>query len=676
MAYKTPGVYIEEISVFPPSVAEVPTAIPAFIGYTEKAERKGEDLTNVPTKISSLLEYKELFGGDYKLSSISIQVGDKSNNYPVTSVTVNNRYYMYESIRLFFDNGGGNCYIVSVGKHNDKKVELGDETAQDKPGLKVGLKALEKYDEPTIILFPDAVLLTDEAQLYTLQQHALSQCAKLQDRVAVFDLMERVPTAPHIRPLSTAVDNFRDKIGINNLKYGAAYTPWLSSTYTKEVGFNLFRNNVKDAKGNPLDLGGITSDSDLNALVTTVNTAITDQETIKDDITNLFSSSPTLKDRYAVLRNAVSSSDDGSAAAAFKNLIDFVQSVAEAIPPWQKDLKGTNLLSDLNTYAADDLKTAVNSLIQMEKNVDVQVLTGRDEAAVIAKYTLYDATQWLEEYDTGSPPGNPVTDIQGSLTDYGDPNVAPYAAALKVTAELDGIFNKMVQFISDIQSAALIRVNLAQQVLYNQHTIIGNMVELIKRDLATVPPSGAVAGVYAHVDNTRGVWKAPANVSLSSVRAPIVPIDHFEQEDLNIDVNAGKSINAIRTFTGRGDIVWGARTLAGNDNEWRYVSVRRFFNMVEESVKKSTAWAVFEPNAAPLWTRVKGMIDNYLIQKWREGALAGATPDEAFFVRVGLGQTMTAQDILEGRLNVEIGMAVVRPAEFIILKFSHKMQES
>ena len=129
-------------------------------------------------------------------------------------------------------------------------------------------------------------------------------------------------------------------------------------------------------------------------------------------------------------------------------------------------------------------------------------------------------------------------------------------------------------------------------------------------------------------------------------------------------------------FSGRGILVWGACTLAGNDNEWRYVPVRRFFNMVEESVKKSTSWAVFEPNSAPLWTRVKSMIDNFLVQKWREGALAGATPEEAFFVKVGLGETMTAQHVLEGRMNVEIGMAVVRPAEFIILKFSHKMQES
>ncbi len=123
-------------------------------------------------------------------------------------------------------------------------------------------------------------------------------------------------------------------------------------------------------------------------------------------------------------------------------------------------------------------------------------------------------------------------------------------------------------------------------------------------------------------------------------------------------------------------MVWGARTLAGNDNEWRYVSVRRFFNMVEESVKKASDQFVFEPNDANTWVRIKAMITNFLTNQWKAGALAGATPDEAYYVKVGLNQTMTADDILNGIMNIEIGMAVVRPAEFIVLKFSHKMQES
>jgi uncharacterized protein len=160
------------------------------------------------------------------------------------------------------------------------------------------------------------------------------------------------------------------------------------------------------------------------------------------------------------------------------------------------------------------------------------------------------------------------------------------------------------------------------------------------------------------------------------VVGPTVKLTDADQEGLNVDPVAGKSINAIRAFTGKGTIVWGARTLDGNSNEWRYVSVRRFFNFAEESIKKGSGWVVFEPNDANTWTRVQAMIENFLIKQWRAGALAGAKPEDAFYVKVGLGTTMTALDILEGRMNIEIGMAVVRPAEFIILKFSHKMQQS
>ncbi len=201
---------------------------------------------------------------------------------------------------------------------------------------------------------------------------------------------------------------------------------------------------------------------------------------------------------------------------------------------------------------------------------------------------------------------------------------------------------------------------------------IRKMIEDVK---LVLPPSAAIAGAFAKVDATRGVWKSPANVSLNRVKAPEITIDHSEQEDLNVS-DTGKSINAIRFFSGKGVLIWGARTLDGNSNEWRYISVRRFFNMVEESVKKATERFVFEPNDANTWMKVKAMIENFLTLQWRAGALMGGKADEAFFVRVGLGETMTEDDVLNGRMIVEIGMAAVRPAEFIILRFSHKMIES
>lgn len=189
-----------------------------------------------------------------------------------------------------------------------------------------------------------------------------------------------------------------------------------------------------------------------------------------------------------------------------------------------------------------------------------------------------------------------------------------------------------------------------------------------------LPASSALAGIYAQVDNARGVWKAPANINIDNAIRPQYLLTKEDQKDLNVDDLAGKSVNAIRSFEGRGPaIVWGARTLAGNDNEWRYISVRRYFNMVEESVKNATEQFVFEPNDENTWVRVKSMIQNYFTQQWKAGALMGASTKEAFFVHVGFGETMTEQDLFEGRMIIIIGLAVVRPAEFIILRFMHKM---
>lgn len=190
-----------------------------------------------------------------------------------------------------------------------------------------------------------------------------------------------------------------------------------------------------------------------------------------------------------------------------------------------------------------------------------------------------------------------------------------------------------------------------------------------------LPPSSLMAGVFASVDRNVGVWKAPANVALQGVIKPIIAISDSKQEGLNVDANSGKSINAIRSFAGKGTLVWGARTLDGNSNEWRYIPVRRLFLTAEESIKKACSQFVFEPNDAKTWVKVSGMINSYLHELWRDGALAGATAKDAYFVNIGLGTTMTVQDVLEGKMIVQVGLAAVRPAEFIVLEFSHFMNQ-
>jgi hypothetical protein len=189
-----------------------------------------------------------------------------------------------------------------------------------------------------------------------------------------------------------------------------------------------------------------------------------------------------------------------------------------------------------------------------------------------------------------------------------------------------------------------------------------------------IPPAPAIAGVYCQVDRSKGVWNAPANVSLGDILRPSVLLSKNEQALLAEAGSSGKSINTILQFEGKGTLVWGARTLAANDLNWRYIQVRRLFIMAEESIQKACQYAVFETNDATTWTKVKVMIDNFLYSLWSKGGLAGSKPEEAYRVTVGLGQSMTQQDILEGKLIVNVAMAPVRPAEFIILRFEQMMQ--
>ena len=201
------------------------------------------------------------------------------------------------------------------------------------------------------------------------------------------------------------------------------------------------------------------------------------------------------------------------------------------------------------------------------------------------------------------------------------------------------------------------------------------IMDLVREQLNLMPPAGAMAGIYTLVDNSIGVWKAPANVGVNGVITPTVNLTNDEQEDLNVPIN-GKAVNAIRTFVGDGNKVWGARTLDGNSLDWRYVNVRRTMIMLEESIKLASKAFVFEPNTANTWVTMKGMISNFLTSVWKRGGLAGTSPEDAFEVHVGLGETMTPEDILEGILRITIKVALIRPAEFIELTFQQQQQKS
>lgn len=186
-----------------------------------------------------------------------------------------------------------------------------------------------------------------------------------------------------------------------------------------------------------------------------------------------------------------------------------------------------------------------------------------------------------------------------------------------------------------------------------------------------IPPSAAMAGVYATVDVTRGVWKAPANVTLKGGVLPAFAVT----DELQGNYTKSDPLNMIRTFGNGGPVVWGARTRKPDDNNWCYIPVRRLFNSAERDIKNAMQPAMYEPNNQPTWEQARGAITNYLYRLWQQGALAGTSEQEAFFVQVGKDITMTQEDIDAGKMIVKVGMAAVRPAEFIILQFTQDMAQ-
>lgn len=535
-AMKTPGVYVVEKNAFPSSVVEVATAVPAFIGYTEKAVNGGKSLINVPMRITSLSEFVQYFGeapapgfelkpvgagatakpapASKKNKDDSAEKGDKGEKAtpppPAATVKANymlgdkpymlnqteGRYLLYYSMRLFFQNGGGPCYIVSVGTYGDDI---------DASKITGAFDELVKEQEPTMIVIPDAISLKEQ-DCVSVQQATLMHCGSvMKNRFAILDVYDGYKERND--PSGDCIENFRNAIGTNFLNFGAAYYPWVNTSIVQdnELSFDNFID--------------------------------------KEELKNI--------------------------------LLD------ELITPYKG--KGGNEIK----------------LAQME-------------------------------------------------------------------AEINNITNAN---LSDVEKELLNKVLITISPKFNA------LLTEIKEKLNLLPPSAAMAGIYTMVDNNRGVWKAPANVSMNSVVAPTVNITHENQEDLNVPVQ-GKAVNAIRPFIGEGVLVWGARTLDGNSLDWRYINVRRTMIMLEESIRLASKAYVFENNDANTWVTMKGMISNFLNGIWKRGGLAGASPEDAFSVHVGLGETMTSVDILEGVLRITVLVALIRPAEFIEITFQQQMQKS
>lgn len=552
----TPGVYVTEFNAFPPSVVGVQTAVPGFVGYTEKAEIDGKPVFFKPILINSLAGYEQIFGRGFKAIYDIIEADEGENwdftvgetNY-VLEQTEDSRFNLYYSLRLFFDNGGGTCFIVSVGDYgagvdeddDDDDDELLEGTGVDEDKLLKGLAAIREQVGPTMLVVPDAVLLPDSSEFAKVVKEMLNQSIVLQDRVAILDVYgaETLTQQDVNTPgkLDTLIQQFHTNVGSIGLSYGMAYFPFLNASVVGPADINYTNfNPEQEAEGQQKE-----------------------------------------KTRKVVKKGAKDSTE------------------AEEPRP---------------------------------------------------------------SHPITFPPG---TELQRLLTEVATSLYADQPAKL---ATVQGYIGEITDPGADVTTV--------NQNLSNALPPYQQWQNMIAAKQNILPPSGAMAGVFTFNDLTRGVWNAPANTVLASVISPTVALDDEQQGNLNVPLD-GKAIDVIRFFVGRGPVVWGARTLDGNSNDWRYIQVRRTIVYIEQSIKNALNPFVFAANDGQTWATVTSLISNFLEGLWTQGGLVGDKASEAFTVQCGLGSTMTPMDILQGYMVVQVTLQLIRPAEFIELTFKQKM---
>jgi phage tail sheath protein FI len=282
------------------------------------------------------------------------------------------------------------------------------------------------------------------------------------------------------------------------------------------------------------------------------------------------------------------------------------------------------------------------------------------------------------QYGTAYYPFIGTTIMQASELNYTNLFGGDVKKLEQILSPADNPNLAVTKIIAAIQPATVEKsaVNQYHNDLLNASPVYKLIMEQVLADANILPPSGGLAGVMTLVDSNHGVWQAPANVGIAGAVSLPVNLTEIQQGDLNIDPLSGKSINAIRSFNGLGILVWGARTLDGNSQDWKFISIRRTMTMIEQSCKRATQNFVFAPNVKSTWITLKVALSDFLTQLWKEGCLLGALPTDSFSVDCDLGTTMTAEDIQNGFMVIAIKVALAFPAEYIAITFKQQMADS
>jgi phage tail sheath protein FI len=337
----------------------------------------------------------------------------------------------------------------------------------------------------------------------------------------------------------------------------------------------------------------------------------------------------------------------------------------------------STLLSD------GDYQTLLESMLMQSSTMQttvsiIDVKGGREPDPILWPNDIQNFRNWTGNtglnYGAAYYPFLKTTVVPLNQVDY--TNIGNTAVLMDILSPPTAPNTAAASILNSISAGNSLTVMQNNQALMMASPAYTQILTIIQEKINTLPPSGVMAGVYSYVDGATGCWAAPANVSPVGVTDLTIQLDDDDQAGLNVDAISGKSVNAFRFFNGQGVLVWGARTLDGNSQDWCYIPVRRTVTMIEQSIKDALRAYVFAPNDSNTWVTIKSMLQNFLTNVWKEGALAGAKPEDAFSVQVGLGVTMTAQDILNGYLRVTVMIAVTHPAEFIVVTVEQQLQQS
>ena len=727
MQMKTPGVYIVEKNAFPPSVVAVETAVPAFVGYTGRAEFKSKTLTNIPFKVTSMTEFETAFGrapkprfridGPSDASGAPLAVAPQPNPWLAGVPASEAGGPTDAEVKLITAwavaqtaGAAANAALAPVAAPPAKTAGAAAKTAGP---------AAQSAADPFVNLPANAALTPEQktalAALQDWKPASLPAAITPQLLAAsVLDALTKAPAAQDknlsadevaaIKSALAVVVKFDDpkKQDLANVQPGAPVAANLQAALTA-LKTAAAAPVVPDPAGSPLPRANdplfdpnqfkVVRADDLNrqyqlwyAMRMFFDNGggpcwIVSVGTYDDpiDVNQMKAGIETLKDELEptmlVIPDAIKLSE--------RNCIALQQAMLKHCG---EDMK--NRIAILDIYDGDQPLQPTDPVAAFRDHLGVNNLNfGAAYYPWLNTVVNQDRDiSFLDFLDKGDQ-----TKLAASVDKLLIATTPPGPLGLwfwtqdqiMVPSLQDGTKQSMRAFMMAALTTPYDQLTLNQKSTIDQvNGLFAAMFPVFKvlcaeavRKLNVLPPSGAMAGLYTFVDNNRGVWKAPANVSVNNAVSPCVPISNYLQQDLNI-TPMGKSINAIRSFIGEGVLVWGARTLDGNSQDWRYINVRRTMIFLEESCRLAAKRMVFEPNVSSTWVTIKAMIDNFLHSVWRQGGLAGAVPEDAYSVHVGLGDTMTADDILEGILRVTVLVAISRPAEFIEITFQQQLQKS